>query len=283
MGKRDYSLTGPDTAAAVASGLAAADWYHTDVPRAEMKALMQRTDGPAIRDTVIWLGLMLVFAAGGIWFYGSWWCVPFCLAYGVLYGSATDSRWHECGHGTAFKTGWMNRTVYQIACFMIMRNPTVWRWSHARHHADTIIVGRDPEISVMRPPDLLKLVLGFVGSVGALVANDQAAQKTDPRLIYRQAILTRVTHWTWAIAMFFLLLSGLNIWNAHPALYIGQESGFAYENAILRIAAENTEDGPRGFTTVFGQKFDTTGVLGMTPRVVLQVIVVIIQQRHGSA
>jgi fatty acid desaturase len=167
MGKRDYSLTGPDTAAAVASGLAAADWYHTDVPRAEMKALMQRTDGPAIRDTVIWLGLMLVFAAGGIWFYGSWWCVPFFLAYGVLYGSATDSRWHECGHGTAFKTGWMNRTVYQIACFMIMRNPTVWRWSHARHHADTIIVGRDPEISVMRPPDLLKLVLGFVGILDA--------------------------------------------------------------------------------------------------------------------
>ena len=167
MGKRDYSLTGPDTAAAVASGLAAADWYHTDVPRAEMKALMQRSDGPAIRDTVIWLGLMLVFAAGGIWFYGSWWCVPFFLAYGVLYGSATDSRWHECGHGTAFKTGWMNRTVYQIACFMIMRNPTVWRWSHARHHADTIIVGRDPEISVMRPPDLLKLVLGFVGILDA--------------------------------------------------------------------------------------------------------------------
>jgi fatty acid desaturase len=167
MGKRDYSLTGPDTAAAVASGLAAADWYHTDVPRAEMKALMQRTDGPAIRDTVIWLGLMLVFAAGGIWFYGSWWCVPFFLAYGVLYGSATDSRWHECGHGTAFKTSWMNRTVYQIACFMIMRNPTVWRWSHARHHADTIIVGRDPEISVMRPPDLLKLVLGFVGILDA--------------------------------------------------------------------------------------------------------------------
>jgi fatty acid desaturase len=132
-----------------------------------MKALMQRTDGQAIRDTAIWVLAFVVTAAGGIYFYGSWWCVPFFLAYGVLYGSATDSRWHECGHGTAFKTGWMNRTVYQIACFMIMRNPTVWRWSHARHHADTIIVGRDPEISVMRPPDLLKLVLGFVGILDA--------------------------------------------------------------------------------------------------------------------
>src|SRR5688572_14012783 len=108
------------------------------------------------------------------------------------------------------------------------------------------------------------MALGFIGSIGALVANDLLVRKSDPRLIYRQAVLTRVTHWTWAIALFFLLLSGLQIWNAHPALYIGQESGFEYDNSILRIGAENTEAGPRGFTTVFGQKFDTTGVLGMS-------------------
>ena len=33
-----------------------------------------------------------------------------------------------------------------------MRNPVAWRWSHARHHTDTYIVGRDPEIAFMRPP-----------------------------------------------------------------------------------------------------------------------------------
>jgi fatty acid desaturase len=161
--KRDYSLTGRDSARAVETGLAAAEWYHTDVPRKQMKELMQRSDGPAIRDTIIWLGLMVAFAAGAIYFWGTWWCVPFFLAYGVLYGSATDSRWHECGHGTAFKTRWMNVVVYQIACFMIMRNPATWRWSHARHHTDTIIVGRDPEIAVMRPPDLARVVLNFFG------------------------------------------------------------------------------------------------------------------------
>lgn len=85
---------------------------------------------------------------------------------------------------------------------------------------------------------------------------------TKGGLIYRQSIWTRVTHWGWAIALFFLLLSGLQIFNAHPNLYIGNESGFQYDNAILRIGAENTPEGPRGFTTVFGSKFDTTGVLG---------------------
>src|SRR5690606_26482935 len=52
--------------------------------------------------------------------------------------------------------------------------------------------------------------------------------------------------------------------NAHPALYIGQQSGFEFDNAVLRIGAINTPAGPRGQTTIFGQTFDTTGVLGMS-------------------
>ncbi len=163
MTHRDYSLLGPDARRAVDAGLAAADWYHTDIPRKEMKALMQRADQPAIRDTIILYGCMIAFAAAGIALWPSWWSAPFWLAYGVLYGSASDSRWHECGHGTAFRTPWMNTVVYQIASFMIIRNPATWRWSHARHHTDTIIVGRDPEISVMRPPALLRLGLAFFG------------------------------------------------------------------------------------------------------------------------
>ncbi|WP_292516754.1 fatty acid desaturase family protein [Mesorhizobium sp.] len=165
--RRDYSLLGRDAKLAVETGLAAAEWYHTDVPRKQMKELMQRSDGPAIRDTIIWLGALILSGAGGAWFWGTWWCVPFFFVYGVLYGSSTDSRWHECGHGTAFRTQWMNDAIYQIACFMIMRNPVTWRWSHTRHHTDTIIVGRDPEIAVMRPPDLLRVVLNLFGIVDA--------------------------------------------------------------------------------------------------------------------
>ena len=163
MAKRDYSLLGADGRRAVETGLAAAEWYHTDVPRKEMKALMQREDGPAIRDTAIYYGAMIGLAAIGIALWPSWWSAPFWLAYGVLYGSASDSRWHECGHGTAFRTPWMNNLVYEIASFMIMRNSATWRWSHARHHTDTYIVGRDPEIAVMRPPVLLKLIGNFFG------------------------------------------------------------------------------------------------------------------------
>ncbi len=167
MSAKDYSLLGPDGAEAVESGLAAAQWYHSDIPRKEMKALMKREDGPAIRDTLILFCLMIVFVVGAIALWPSPWSIPLWLCYGVLYGSAMDSRWHECGHGTAFRTAWMNDLVYQIAAFMMVRNPVTWRWSHARHHTDTIIVGRDPEIVAMRPPKLFRILANLVGLADA--------------------------------------------------------------------------------------------------------------------
>ena len=83
-------------------------------------------------------------------------------------------------------------------------------------------------------------------------------------LVYRQSIWTRLTHWTWVVCLFFLLLTGLQIFYAHPALYIGQQSGFEFDNAVFRIAPVNTPEGVRGQTTILGQTFDTTGVLGVS-------------------
>jgi fatty acid desaturase len=158
---RDYSLAGGESERAIARGLASAEWYRTDIPRKTLKQLMERSDGPAIRDTIIWLGLLAASGSGACIFWGTWWAVPFFVCYGALYGSASDSRWHECGHGTAFRTAWLNVAIYYLASFMIFREPTVWRWSHARHHTDTIIVGRDREIHATRPPDLVSILLGY--------------------------------------------------------------------------------------------------------------------------
>ena len=161
--ERDYDLLGKSGKLAVETGLATAEWYHTAIPRKDMKALMRRSDGPATRDTILYYGLALVSVTIAILLWPSFWSAPFWLIYGVLYASGADSRWHECGHGTAFKTPWKNQVVYQIACFCLLRNPVLWRWSHVRHHTDTIIVGRDPEIVTMRPPDIAKVALLFFG------------------------------------------------------------------------------------------------------------------------
>lgn len=156
---RDYNLTGREAQLAVQNGLAHAQWYTCPVDRKDLKDLMRRRDWPAVRDTLIWFSTMAVCGVLAFHFWGHWTSVPFFVVYGVLYGSSSDSRWHECGHGTAFKTRWLNEAVYLIACVMIVREPTIWRWSHARHHTDTLIVGRDPEITAQRPPAAMALAL----------------------------------------------------------------------------------------------------------------------------
>jgi Na+-transporting NADH:ubiquinone oxidoreductase subunit F len=160
--KLDYSLVGENAGRAVELGLAEAEWYQCAVPRNVMRGLLERRDGPAIRDTLLWFGLIFGFAAATIALWGSPWVILPYFCYAVLYGSTSDSRWHESSHGTAFKTDWMNNTLYEIASFMVMRESTVWRWSHTRHHSDTIIVGRDPEIAVPRPPDIKTMLLSIV-------------------------------------------------------------------------------------------------------------------------
>ena len=230
--KRDYSLIGRDSELAQERGLVAAEWYHTDVPRQRMKALMRRRDGPAIRDTVIWLILLVLTGFGGYWFWDSWKCVPFFLCYGVLYGSVSDSRWHEAGHGTAFRTSWCNDALYQLASFMNMKEPTLWRWSHARHHTDTIIVGRDREILAMRPPDALRLVLNVIGvrdafdvlvsvirhAAGHLSAEEATfIPESEQRRVYREA-----RAWVAIYLVVIALAVALGSWL--PLLYVGLPS-----------------------------------------------------------
>lgn len=83
-------------------------------------------------------------------------------------------------------------------------------------------------------------------------------------LVYRQRLVTRITHWIWAISLFFLMLTGLQIFNAFPSLHIGLESGFDYDNAIFAIGAREVGGEVRGVTQVLGAEFDTTGVLGVS-------------------
>jgi fatty acid desaturase len=226
---RDYALLGEDTRRAVKIGLASADWYHSDVPRKVMKDLMQRRDGPAIRDTLIWVFVLTASAAGGIAFWGTWWAVPFFAIYGLMYGSVCDSRWHECGHGTAFKTAWMNNVVYQIASFMVMRNPVSWRWSHARHHTDTVIVGRDPEIALMRPPRLVRAALLYVGVLDAwgslkVLARNAAGILTPEEQSYipeterGKAVLAARVH---LVIYAAAAIAALKMWSFLPLMLIG--------------------------------------------------------------
>jgi thiosulfate reductase cytochrome b subunit len=97
-------------------------------------------------------------------------------------------------------------------------------------------------------------------------SSPRAADQISSRkpIVYRQFLWTRLTHWIWATALFFLLLSGLQIFNAHPTLYWGDQSGFGFDNEVLAIRGEITPEGPGGYIRILGVRFGTTGVLGLS-------------------
>ena len=81
-----------------------------------------------------------------------------------------------------------------------------------------------------------------------------------PHWFFRHAATVRVTHWVNVVCLTVLLMSGLQIFNAHPALYWGNKSDF--QNPIVAMTADGEGAEQRGVTTIFGREFDTTGVLG---------------------
>ena len=80
-------------------------------------------------------------------------------------------------------------------------------------------------------------------------------------LIYRHSLATRLTHGVNVMCLGFLLLSGLQIFNAHPRLYWGQ-FGADDDHAIISIDSVEDGDDVRGVTHVGSLAIPTTGVLG---------------------
>jgi thiosulfate reductase cytochrome b subunit len=71
--------------------------------------------------------------------------------------------------------------------------------------------------------------------------------QTKTVLVHRHTLLTRVTHWINAVCFGFLLLSGLQIFNAWPSLYWGQYGADA-DHAWLTIGATREHAFPAWLT-----------------------------------
>lgn len=227
--KQDYSLTGTARQRAEAAGLVRASWYKTPVEPGLMRALMVRRDGPGLVNIGLWLGLMAGSAGLALSVQNSY-LSALCFAfYGVLAGSGADSRWHEAGHGTAFRTVWLNRLVYQLASFLMMRNPIVWQRSHDRHHTDTLIVGRDAEIAVMRPPNLLEIGLNFFGLISGVQSLLALARQSTGRLTEDERDFIPRGQWQaairaarWHMAIYAATVGAVLYWQSPvPILLIG--------------------------------------------------------------
>ena len=97
-------------------------------------------------------------------------------------------------------------------------------------------------------------------------AADSSTLVRRPRrlLVFRHTRVTRLTHWINLLCVTVLLMSGLQIFNAHPALYWGQ-SGADADRPAFEIGADDSGDGPPvGFARIGSATFEITGILGVS-------------------
>ncbi|WP_225769169.1 cytochrome b/b6 domain-containing protein [Inquilinus sp. Marseille-Q2685] len=91
----------------------------------------------------------------------------------------------------------------------------------------------------------------------------QPAPRRRTILIRRHSAVTRLTHWLNVLCLSFLLLSGLQIFNAYPQLHWGQYGADA-DPAFLEIGASEGNGQPHGFMKIGSVTVPTTGVLGLS-------------------
>src|SRR5882757_3867169 len=86
---------------------------------------------------------------------------------------------------------------------------------------------------------------------------------TGPHHAFRRhSLWVRLCHWINAICLAVLLMSGLNIFNAHPALYWGSGSDFDHPAVMLGALQNNAGEITTGVTSIGSHQIDTTGLLG---------------------
>ncbi|MDR6669003.1 cytochrome b/b6 domain-containing protein [Rhizobium sp. 1399] len=99
----------------------------------------------------------------------------------------------------------------------------------------------------------------------ATLDDHSQATPTGPMttVIRRHSLATRVTHWINVLCLSLLLMSGLQIFNAHPALYWGQYGADA-DPSWLSISAVDEDGGTRGVLRIGNLQITTTGILGVS-------------------
>ena len=116
------------------------------IDRKELKALMRRSDRPGLIYLGCWLALLAVTGTLVQLSVGTWFILPALLLYSGIFAIPAYALSHECAHGTAFRTRWLNEAVFWFTSLLYFEEPMHRRYSHASHHSHTWIEGEDNQM-----------------------------------------------------------------------------------------------------------------------------------------
>ena len=115
------------------------------VSRKRLKPFTKRTD----IDGILHLAGHMALIGGSGWLVylatGTGWLIPAMFVHGVFLGHLFAPL-HECSHGTAFKTRWLNETVLWVTGIIVLWPPIYFRYDHAGHHTYAQDIDRDPQM-----------------------------------------------------------------------------------------------------------------------------------------
>ncbi|ALL67805.1 putative hydrocarbon oxygenase MocD [Paraburkholderia caribensis MBA4] len=140
-------------------------WHRVDIDRKMLKDFSTRSDARGLAQAGGFFVLVVATGALAWASLGTAWVIPAFLLYGTVF-AFSEAAAHELGHGTVFKTRWLNEAVYWVICFMSWREQVYSRWLHAKHHTYTHLTAapyKDPELAFKhRPHSYVKLMTDFV-------------------------------------------------------------------------------------------------------------------------
>lgn len=179
-------------------------WYRCPIEPARLRHLMQRSDLQGALQTLGHLGLFV--AAGGAAAYcfvnGLWLAFAVALwCQGTIGTFFRGLAVHELGHGTVFRTRWLNGFFLRIFSILSFWNHHEYAMSHTYHHRYTLHPDGDREVLLprnlgLRPHTILQLltvnVEGFVSVIRETIR--MASGRYDPRFTERGG-----TEWTQAL------------------------------------------------------------------------------------
>jgi fatty acid desaturase len=146
IGSRIWPLTGPEI-----------------ISRDALKTLRVRANAPglirlAVHMAALALGAGAVYLSSGTW----WLMIPAMLLYGIVI-VLLFAPLHECSHGTAFQSRWLNHALGFVVAFLTMRPFLYFKYRHAAHHTYTQHEDHDPDIVPFPTSlgDYLRQIAGF--------------------------------------------------------------------------------------------------------------------------
>jgi fatty acid desaturase len=139
-------------------------WWEPRIDRALLKGMMKRSDRPGLYFLGVWVGLLVITGFAIHASRGTWWVVPAVIVYGVVLGFAYAPS-HECAHGTAFRTRWLNEAVMWLSSFIWGESPTHRRFAHSHHHSYTWHWKVDAQMGYSNPVPLRTYLGDVIGLV----------------------------------------------------------------------------------------------------------------------